>query len=976
MNNTKSWGFREKIQRSSIILLVFLLPLAAGTVQAAAPVAWVTYNDQQQGPRSSAYDTYYTLSVFGVNSGSLLDIQTGAALPVQLTITNTTGPDAAATMAEPLSGTPAYNYFYSYIDWTGGTGTAPGVHLYPTNQVGYVFTGLATNKLYKFTATAIRGAAPGDGAPNYYSNRWTQLELLGALSYTPTHSGGVITSNNFPRSLTNSQAAFNSGVNSVTGDIVQWENIVPGPAGTITVRCAKYNGLFPGGNAANGLDCYAIQALRLEQVPIRPSVSLTNPPNGRIYHWPTNVSLGASASSANGITNVQFFANGTLLGSRTAVPYTNRWASPAVGLYQLTAVAYDGMGVTATSSVVNATVDVAVTNTTPPYILSHSPSTQYLSNALTSVQVTFSRLVTGVNASDLLVNGMPATTLSGSGSNYVFGFPQPPFGTVTISWAANHGITDLAPTPHSFNATGSGATWQYITVNAIPPVVANLYPPPFMVVRSLTKISVTFSEPVAGVDSSDLLVNGQHALSVSGWGAGPYTFTFAQPPTGAVQVAWAAGNNIQDLATPPNPLPAGNWAYELDPSIPMDLAINNVIHISVDGLNAIYLQTYLSNYASQFPNFSRLAREGACTLNARCDYDNSVTVPNHSCMFTGRPVLQPAGQTNVQHGYTGDAPAAAENLQISGNNPAIYKASSFDVVHDRGLATALYASKAKFNFYVRSWNATYGAQDLLPPDNGRNKIDFSMLNEANTNLYGCSEALVDALLIRMTNAPSAYTFLHFAETDYAGHNTGWGSASWMDAVQHVDGQLGRILNFIDTHPGLSNQFGIVLTADHGGGGGSSTGHSVPSNVLNYTIPMFVWMPGMPAGVDLYSLMANRGNPGTNYLDYIVAAQPLRNGDSGNLAVAMLGFPAISGSLMKPNMYIGPATLNLVQANSVMKVSWPAGLGGYQLECCTNLAGQVAWQPVTSGITTNGAMKIYSFTNSPARPPQFFHLKKS
>lgn len=55
---------------------------------------------------------------------------------------------------------------------------------------------------------------------------------------------------------------------------------------------------------------------------------------------------------------------------------------------------------------------------------------------LTGIEVDFSEAVTGVDASDLLINGSPATNVTAYADwQYVFEFSQPPTGTVQVAWS-------------------------------------------------------------------------------------------------------------------------------------------------------------------------------------------------------------------------------------------------------------------------------------------------------------------------------------------------------------------------------------------------------------------------------------------------------------------------------------------------------------------------------------------------------------
>lgn len=93
----------------------------------------------------------------------------------------------------------------------------------------------------------------------------------------------------------------------------------------------------------------------------------------------------------------------------------------------------------------------SLTDISAPSVVSTAPTDRALVRSLTSVEVFFSEKVTGVDAADLLINGTPATEVSAPGPDqFLFTFPQPSTGIVQITWAANHGIRDLAPAGNAF----------------------------------------------------------------------------------------------------------------------------------------------------------------------------------------------------------------------------------------------------------------------------------------------------------------------------------------------------------------------------------------------------------------------------------------------------------------------------------------------------------------------------------------------
>lgn len=326
---------------------------------------------------------------------------------------------------------------------------------------------------------------------------------------------------------------------------------------------------------------------------------------------------------------------------------------------------------------------------------------------------------------------------------------------------------------------------------------------------------------------------------------------------------------------------------KLTPLPPSKAPVSHVIQISVDALGAKYLEKFLAESPAEFPAFARMRREGATTLNARTDTTHTVTLPNHTSMITGRPVQTPQEWAQAKGHYwtnNGNFPAQGVPSSLHGTNPdgdGAYTSSVFDVAHDAGLSTALYSGKSKFALYGVSFGEGFGA----PNEHGRNKIDIAMIGK---------DVPTEFIASLKEKAPN-YAFFHFANTDFVGHAKGYLGPEYRDAVKEVDGQLGQILDLVATDPNWKNKSVVILSADHGGEPGTQ-GHGDSNQPYNYTIPFFVWGQGVKEGADLYQLNpTTRTDPGDGRPQYAPTGQPIRNGDGGNLALKLLGLPAIPGS---------------------------------------------------------------------------------
>ncbi|MCI0746685.1 MAG: PKD domain-containing protein [Verrucomicrobia subdivision 3 bacterium] len=99
-----------------------------------------------------------------------------------------------------------------------------------------------------------------------------------------------------------------------------------------------------------------VNALSVADLP--QGVYITGPANNSSVVGPTNVLITANASAgSNGsIARVEFYAGSTQLGQDTTLPYGAIWTNAPVGIYTLTARAYDNQSRVLTSAPINLTV--------------------------------------------------------------------------------------------------------------------------------------------------------------------------------------------------------------------------------------------------------------------------------------------------------------------------------------------------------------------------------------------------------------------------------------------------------------------------------------------------------------------------------------------------------------------------------------------------------------------------------------------
>ncbi len=150
----------------------------------------------------------------------------------------------------------------------------------------------------------------------------------------------------------------------------------------------------------------------------------------------------------------------------------------------------------------------------------------------------------------------------------------------------------------------------------------------------------------------------------------------------------------------------------------------------------------------------------------------------------------------------------------------------FALARERGLRTAAFFSKGKFNH-------------LEVPGS----LDHSQAPEGNGK-WSAERTVRDVERYLGSTRPNL-TFVHLGEPDYAGHLWGWMSWMYGRAVRTADAAVERLVVAADRAFGAGN-YTFIITADHGGHGrthGSDRAEDV-------TIPWITWGKGVRAGTAL------------------------------------------------------------------------------------------------------------------------------
>lgn len=232
--------------------------------------------------------------------------------------------------------------------------------------------------------------------------------------------------------------------------------------------------------------------------------------------------------------------------------------------------------------------------------------------------------------------------------------------------------------------------------------------------------------------------------------------------------------------------------------------VRHVVVIVVDGLRPDAL--------SEAPTITRMARDGAASFVAQT-VDPAETLPAFVSMATGLP---PA-----RHGVTYN----------NDRNEALRVPQLFRRVREAGLATALYFGKAKIATLAR-------------PDLADRAVGPAGGGDAAWET-GAGETLTRRFVEDFPRRRFALALLHLREPDVAGHDVGWMTPAYLQAVRETDARVALALAAIEGSD-VRNATAVLLTADHGGEGRNHDGRKA----VDRRVPWICRVPGAQRGATL------------------------------------------------------------------------------------------------------------------------------
>ena len=233
-------------------------------------------------------------------------------------------------------------------------------------------------------------------------------------------------------------------------------------------------------------------------------------------------------------------------------------------------------------------------------------------------------------------------------------------------------------------------------------------------------------------------------------------------------------------------------------------AVEHVVLVGVDGLGARWIPW------EKMPNLAKLREEGLFTVG-RNNFPTASAINWATALF---------GTIVELHGYR----------RWNSEKPDVPPVE----VTDFGIPPCIFHEirRQEPSAYTVSLYNWKGLGFL----HATNEVDYVRYCRGNT-LEACDNAVIEEVLVQLSDKHPKLTFLYQSMPDECGHKTGWGSPEYTNACALVDRNIGRLVACLE-RTGLRDSTAVVIVADHGGQG---TRHGM-DNLDCFEIPFLVAFP--------------------------------------------------------------------------------------------------------------------------------------
>ena len=219
-----------------------------------------------------------------------------------------------------------------------------------------------------------------------------------------------------------------------------------------------------------------------------------------------------------------------------------------------------------------------------------------------------------------------------------------------------------------------------------------------------------------------------------------------------------------------------------------------VILVSIDGLRPDALAN--TDYLEVLKNMATYT-VSAQTINP------SVTMPAHTSMFHSVPASVHGLYNNNFLTSASLGNGITETLLAQGKTVAMF----FDYENMQNLTTAYNQVERNYIHWYKASGEEYHERSTIE--------------------------LCDALLNHVENDPTDFTYVYFGMTDQMGHDYNWLSDKYYMAIEHI------FDNLLEVIFRLPENYTVIITSDHGGGGDNGINDHGSTNPVDMTIPLFI-----------------------------------------------------------------------------------------------------------------------------------------